>query len=104
MGPHAQSTTSIRYCGSVSCSRASAIDRATTAINARDAADSLVGRALDATGIARAADLAAEAAQPQSDHRGSAAYKRHVVHTFVIRLLTRVVDGQGSAEPEMGAA
>jgi aerobic carbon-monoxide dehydrogenase medium subunit len=66
-------------------------------IDARDAADSLVGRALDDAGIGRAADLAAEAAQPQSDHRGSAEYKRHVVHTFVIRLLTRVVDGQEKA-------
>ena len=37
-----------------------------------------------------AAALAAEAAQPSSDHRGSAAYKRHVIHTFVTRILTRV--------------
>ena len=48
-------------------------------------------------GERRAADLAAQAAQPQSDHRGSADYKRHVVHTFVTRLLTRVVDGQERA-------
>jgi carbon-monoxide dehydrogenase medium subunit len=66
-------------------------------IDAREAADSLVGRSLDAAGIERAADLAAEAAQPQTDHRGSAEYKRHVVHTFVTRLLTRVVDGQERA-------
>jgi carbon-monoxide dehydrogenase medium subunit len=73
-------------------------------IDAREAAESLVGQALDAAGIERAADLAAAAAQPQTDHRGSADYKRHVVHTFVTRLLTRVVDGQGSAIQEMGAA
>jgi len=66
-------------------------------IDAREAADSLVGQALDAAGIERAADLAAEAARPQTDHRGSADYKRHVVHTFVTRLLTRVVDGQERA-------
>ena len=42
---------------------------------------------LDADHVARAADLAAEAAHPQSDHRGSAEYKRHVVHTFVTRIL-----------------
>ncbi len=42
------------------------------------------------TRIGRAADLAAEAAQPRSDHRGSAEYKRHIVHTFVTRILTRV--------------
>jgi carbon-monoxide dehydrogenase medium subunit len=66
-------------------------------IEARDAAESLTGQALDAAAIGRAADLAAEAARPQSDHRGSAAYKRHVVHTFVTRLLGRVVDGQERA-------
>jgi carbon-monoxide dehydrogenase medium subunit len=31
--------------------------------------------------------LAAEAARPRSDHRGSADYKRHVVATFVTRAL-----------------
>ena len=66
-------------------------------IEAREAADALVGQGLDAVRIGRAADLAAEAAQPQSDHRGSADYKRHVVHTFVTRILTRVVDGQERA-------
>jgi aerobic carbon-monoxide dehydrogenase medium subunit len=66
-------------------------------IDAREAADSLAGQALDAAGIERAADLAAAAAQPQTDHRGSADYKRHVVHTFVTRLLNRVVDGQERA-------
>jgi carbon-monoxide dehydrogenase medium subunit len=73
-------------------------------IDAREAADSLVGTALDAAGADRAAGLAAEAAQPQTDHRGSADYKRHVVHTFVTRILSRVVDGQGSAQREVGAA
>ena len=61
-------------------------------IDAREAADALVGQALDADHIGRAADLAAEAARPQTDHRGSAEYKRHVVHTFVTRILTRVVE------------
>jgi carbon-monoxide dehydrogenase medium subunit len=59
-------------------------------IDAALAADSLVGQPLGESGIERAADLAAEAAQPHSDHRGSAEYKRHVVHTFVRRLLGRV--------------
>jgi carbon-monoxide dehydrogenase medium subunit len=66
-------------------------------INAQEAASALVGSALDAAVIDRAASLAAEAARPQSDHRGSADYKRHVVHTFVTRILTRVVDGQERA-------
>ena len=59
-------------------------------LDAREAADSLVGHTLDDGAITRAADLAASVAEPKSDHRGSAEYKRHVVHTFVIRILTRV--------------
>jgi carbon-monoxide dehydrogenase medium subunit len=66
-------------------------------IEAREAADSLVGGSLDEAGITRAADLAAAAARPNTDHRGSADYKRHVVHTFVTRILTRVVNGQERA-------
>ena len=59
-------------------------------IDARAAADSLSGQRLDAVTIARAAELAAGAARPRTDHRGSAAYKKHVVHTFVTRILTRI--------------
>jgi carbon-monoxide dehydrogenase medium subunit len=66
-------------------------------LDAREAGAALVDTAVDAADIDRAASLAAEAAQPQTDHRGSADYKRHVVHTFVTRILTRVVDGQERA-------
>jgi carbon-monoxide dehydrogenase medium subunit len=59
-------------------------------IDATDAAAALVGGPLRADSISRAADLAAAAAQPRSDHRGSAEYKRHIVHTFVERILTRI--------------
>ena len=59
-------------------------------INATDAASALVGGPLTADAIGRAADLAATAAQPRTDHRGSADYKRHIVRTFVERILTRV--------------
>jgi len=37
--------------------------------------------------IEEAAGLASEAAKPQTDHRGSAEYKRHLVRTFVSRAL-----------------
>jgi Aerobic-type carbon monoxide dehydrogenase, middle subunit CoxM/CutM homologs len=40
--------------------------------------------------IEQAAGLAAEAARPRTDHRGSADYKRHMVRTFVQRILGRV--------------
>lgn len=59
-------------------------------INAVDAAEVLVGHPLSTDGIAEAARLAAAAAQPKSDHRGSAAYKRHLVEVFTRRILTGV--------------
>jgi carbon-monoxide dehydrogenase medium subunit len=58
-------------------------------IGATAAAEALVGGPLTADSIARAADLAAAAARPRTDHRGSAEYKRHMVRTFVVRLLSR---------------
>jgi len=66
-------------------------------IDASAAAESLVGGDLTAAGIEQAADLAAEAARPFSDHRGSAEYKRHIVHTFVVRLLGRIVESEEKA-------
>jgi carbon-monoxide dehydrogenase medium subunit len=58
-------------------------------IAATGAAGALTGSALSAEAIEQAAQLAAQAAQPRTDHRGSAEYKRHMVHTFVVRLLSR---------------
>ena len=57
-------------------------------IAATDAAGALVGSRLDPDVIDRAADLAAAVARPRTDHRGTADYKRHVVATFVRRILT----------------
>jgi aerobic carbon-monoxide dehydrogenase medium subunit len=64
-------------------------------IGAAEAADALVGGPLTADRIERAADLAAAAAKPRTDHRGSAEYKRHIVRTFVVRILGRT---EGAAE------
>jgi carbon-monoxide dehydrogenase medium subunit len=61
-----------------------------TTIDARAAAEAVTGQQLTSEVIDRTAALAAEAARPSSDHRGSADYKRHVIHTFVTRILTRV--------------
>jgi len=58
-------------------------------IAATEAAAALTGQPLTAETIAAAARLAAAAAQPRTDHRGSAAYKKHMVSTFVQRLLSR---------------
>jgi aerobic carbon-monoxide dehydrogenase medium subunit len=55
------------------------------------AEQALTGKTLNSSTIEQAARLAAEAAEPKSDVRGSAEYKRHVVHTFVTRALTNRV-------------
>ena len=66
-------------------------------IDAAEAGQSLVGSALTADRIAQAADLAAQAARPRTDHRGSAEFKRHIVHTFVTRILRRVAESADRA-------
>ena len=42
---------------------------------------------LSAGSIAEAAGLAASAAKPRTDHRGTAEFKRNLVRVFVTRLL-----------------
>jgi carbon-monoxide dehydrogenase medium subunit len=66
-------------------------------IAATEAAAALTGKPLDAESIGQAAELAAAAAKPRSDHRGSAEYKRHMVRTFVERILTST-SPDGTAE------
>ncbi len=68
-------------------------------IGAGEAAAALTGRPLSAESIEEAAELAAQAARPRTDHRGSAEYKRHMVKTFVQRIL----DDRGHAEAERAA-
>ena len=68
-----------------------------TTVNAEEAAASLVGGQLTDDRIAGAADLAASVAKPRSDHRGSADYKRHIVRTFVTRILNRVASSTEKA-------
>jgi carbon-monoxide dehydrogenase medium subunit len=57
-------------------------------IKAVEAERVLVGTTLAPDVVAEAARLAAEVAEPRTDHRGSAAYKRQVVKTFVVRGLS----------------
>ncbi|MDP9220838.1 MAG: xanthine dehydrogenase family protein subunit M [Actinomycetota bacterium] len=59
-------------------------------IAATEAEQLLVGNELTAHTIERAAELAARAARPRTDHRGSAEFKRQIVNRFVVRILTRV--------------
>ena len=71
-------------------------------IEATAAEEALTGRPLTAESIAEAGRLAAAAAQPRSDHRGSATYKRHMVSTFVLRILSRI-EGTGAGTAERAA-
>lgn len=58
-------------------------------IKAEKAESSLKGVRLDDAAIKQAAALAAEAADPKADHRGSVEYKRNVVRVFTERGLKR---------------
>jgi len=58
-----------------------------TAIHATRAEDELRGKKIDGKAIQRAAEAAREAAEPQSDMRGSADYKRMLVAALVKRAL-----------------
>jgi len=60
-----------------------------TPIKATAAEETLKGQALNDSAIREAARLAAEAAEPESDHRGSAEYKRHLVKTLSVRALRK---------------
>jgi aerobic carbon-monoxide dehydrogenase medium subunit len=64
------------------------------AMNLRaDAAEqALVGQALDDEAISAAGRLAAEAAQPRTDVRGTEAYKRNVVRVYVERGLRKAAE------------
>lgn len=64
-------------------------------IMADEAAAILVSKGLSPDSIAEAARAAAGAAQPKSDHRGTADYKRHLIEVFTTRILTGVL---GSTE------
>jgi carbon-monoxide dehydrogenase medium subunit len=58
-----------------------------TALRAKEAEIALRGKALDEKSIEAAADAAHEVAQPQSDMRGSAEYKRVLVAALVKRAI-----------------
>jgi carbon-monoxide dehydrogenase medium subunit len=60
-------------------------------IKARTAEQSLLGKPLNDASIHQAADLAAAAAQPTSDTRGPAEYKRGMVRTLTVRALRKAL-------------
>ena len=62
-----------------------------TPIKARDAEQSLLGQPLNDATIHQAAELAEACAQPISDSRGPAEYKRDMVHTLTVRALRKAL-------------
>jgi carbon-monoxide dehydrogenase medium subunit len=66
-------------------------------ISAEEAARVLVGQSLDTEVVGEAADLAAREAQPSSDHRGSASFKRQLVRVFTSRILTGLIRSEVEA-------
>jgi len=66
-----------------------------TPIKAKKAEDFLRGKKADATTIAQAAQLAADEAQPSSDLRGPAEYKRGLVKELAKRALSRAAERAG---------
>ncbi len=75
---------------------------APTIIHAPDAESYLAGKELTAEVIAQTADLAAKAARPIDDLRGSAAYRREMVRVMTLRGLRASADGEARAEPGRG--
>jgi carbon-monoxide dehydrogenase medium subunit len=72
-------------------------------IAATEASAALAGQPLSPATIEQAATAAAAAARPKTDHRGSAEYKRHMVHTFVTRILSRGADPARQSPTEQAA-
>jgi len=79
--------------GRVSRARIALGSVAPTIIRAGEAEESLVGRPLTPFTTARAGRLAAAAARPIDDIRGSAAYRRAMVQVLTTRALRQIIDG-----------
>jgi aerobic carbon-monoxide dehydrogenase medium subunit len=78
---------------------------APTPVRARDAEAALEGSAVTPETIEAAARLAVEAAQPISDQRGSAEYRRHLVRVLTRRTLRTALDraeGRAALGPAHG--
>jgi carbon-monoxide dehydrogenase medium subunit len=69
-----------------------------TNLRAKAAEDSLRGAEPTDDAIREAAELAAQAAEPQADHRGSVDYKRNVVRVFCERGLRTAISAAQAGE------
>jgi carbon-monoxide dehydrogenase medium subunit len=73
-----------------------------TNMKAAAAEQALAGARLDDAAIEHAAELAAQAAEPESDLRGSAEYKRHIVRVFTERGLRAAASAIRAADAAIG--
>src|SRR5215467_5202663 len=69
-----------------------------TPIKARQAEDFLRGKKPDSAALAQAGQLAADAAQPSSDLRGPAEYKKGLVKELTRRALARALERAGAGK------
>ena len=65
---------------------------APTPLFVREAGDALAGQPLGPESIERAADIAAQAARPITDMRGSTAQRRHLAKVLVRRVIEKAVE------------
>jgi carbon-monoxide dehydrogenase medium subunit len=87
----------LREDGTVAQAGLSVTNVAPSPFRAAAAEAALVGRPLTEATIREAAELAAAAAEPESDLRGSADYKRALTRTMTIRALRRAAARAGGA-------
>ncbi len=72
-------------------------------LRATAAEAALEGQTLNAETIERAGELAAEAARPISDQRGSADFRRHLVRVLTRRTLADALERAGRRDSRNGA-
>ncbi|MGE0683871.1 MAG: xanthine dehydrogenase family protein subunit M [Candidatus Binatia bacterium] len=89
VGSFVQLNTSRTHCEQARITLAAV---APTPVRAREAETFLMGKPLDQTTIAYAGELAAKAAQPISDVRGSAAYRVEMVKVLTRRTLQKALE------------
>jgi CO/xanthine dehydrogenase FAD-binding subunit len=80
--------------GKIAAARIALASVAPTPLFVKAAGDSLVGQAPTPEAIAKAAELAAEAARPISDMRAPADYRRHLCGVLTRRALTATLEAQ----------
>ena len=85
----------LRQSGEVERARIALTDAGSVALEATQAEQFLQGKKPDGATIAEAARLAAQAASPTADRRGSVEYKREMARVLTVRALRKAVERAG---------